>query len=69
MGRALDLVGQRFGRLLVLERVGASIPGVELPEIFYRKTYILIDYLSNRIYNNIVIKKWLRVEKATGRRR
>lgn len=24
MGRALDLVGQRFGRLLVLERVGAS---------------------------------------------
>ena len=37
MGRALDLVGQRFGRLLVLERVGASIPGVELPEIFLQK--------------------------------
>ena len=37
MGRAVDLIGQRFGRLLVLERVGASIPGVELPEIFLRK--------------------------------
>lgn len=37
MGRALDLVGQRFGRLLVLERVGASIPGVELPEILLQK--------------------------------
>lgn len=37
MGRALDLVGQRFGRLLVLERVGASIPGVQLPEIFLQK--------------------------------
>ena len=67
MGRALDLIGQRFWRLLVLERVGASIPGDELPEIFYRKIYIPIDYLYNRIYNNIVIRKWLRVEKATGR--
>lgn len=35
MGRAIDLIGQRFGRLL--ERVGASIPGVELPEIFLQK--------------------------------
>lgn len=59
MGRALDLDGQRFGRLLVLERAGASIPGVELPEFFYRKLYILIDYLSKKIYNNIVIKKEL----------
>ena len=37
MPKALDLIGQRFGRLLVLERVGASIPGVELPEIFLQK--------------------------------
>lgn len=37
MGRALDLIGQRFWRLLVLERVGASIPGDELPEIFSQK--------------------------------
>lgn len=37
MGRALDLVGHRFGRLLVLERVGASIPGVHLSEIFLQK--------------------------------
>lgn len=37
MGRTLDLVGQRFGRLLVLERVGASIPGDELPEFFLQK--------------------------------
>ena len=35
MGRAIDLVGQRFGRLL--ERLGASIPGVQLPEIFLQK--------------------------------
>lgn len=37
MGRALDLIGQRFGRLLVLEKVWDSIPGVELPEIFLQK--------------------------------
>lgn len=37
MGRALDLIGQCFWRLLVLERVGASIPGDELPEIFLQK--------------------------------
>lgn len=37
MPKALDLIGQRFGRLLVLERLGASIPGVHLPEIFLQK--------------------------------
>lgn len=43
MGRALDLDGQRFGRLLVLERLGASIPGVQLPEFFLQKNiYILL---------------------------
>ena len=62
MGRAIDLVGQRFGRLLVLERVWDSIPGVQLPEIFYRKLYIPIDYLSKKIYNNIVVKREPRAE-------
>lgn len=60
MGRALDLVGQRFGRLL--ERLGASIPGVQLPEIFLQKNIYPIDYLSKKIYNNIVIKKKPRAE-------
>lgn len=62
MPKALDLIGQRFGRLLVLERVGASIPGVQLPEIFLQKNIYPIDYLSKKIYNNIVIKKKPRAE-------
>nr|DAS64190.1 MAG TPA: hypothetical protein [Caudoviricetes sp.] len=36
-------------------------------KFFYRKLYIPIDYLSKKIYNNIVIKKEPRAEQAAGR--
>lgn len=59
MGRALDLVGQRFGRLL---GSGPAFRELNSRKFFYRKLYIPIDYLSKKIYNNIVIKKKPRAE-------
>lgn len=64
MGRALDLVGQRFGRLL---GSGPAFRELNSRKFFYRKSHLYIDYLSKMIYNKHVIKKEPQTEQAVGR--